>query len=77
MSVSPHVNFYPDDEVLTTAQGTLEYTFFWPYRGWIFKFWDIESTSIESFILGQRTVEEAVEDMVVQVNDMLREEEGS
>lgn len=77
MSVSPHVNFYPDDEVLTVAQTTLEYTFFWPYRGWIFKFWDIEGTSIESFVLGQRTVEEAVEDMVEQVNDMLREEEGA
>ncbi len=77
MSVSPHVNFYPDDPVLTTAQTTLEYTFFWPYRGWIFKFWDIEGTSIESFVLGHRTVEEAIEDMVVQINDMLREEEGS
>lgn len=74
MSVAPSVNYYPGDEVLTTAQTTLEYTFFWPYRAWIFKFWDIESTSIESFILGQRTVEEAVEDMVVQLNDMLSEE---
>ena len=77
MSVSPHVNFYPDDPVLTTAQTTLEYTFFWPYRGWIFKFWDIEGTSIEAFVLGHSTVEDAIEDMVVQVNDMLREEEGS
>ncbi|MBV7328153.1 sugar ABC transporter substrate-binding protein [Chloroflexi bacterium TSY] len=77
MSVAPSVNFYPDDEVLTTAQDTLQYTFFWPYRGWIFKFWDIESTSIESFILGQRSVEEAVEDLVVQLNDLLQEEEGA
>lgn len=77
MSVAPSVNFYPDDEVLTTAQDTLQYTFFWPYRGWIFKFWDIESTAIESFILGQRSVEEAVEDLVVQINDMLQEEEGA
>ena len=77
MSVSPHVNYYPDDEVLSTAQTTLEYTFFWPYRGWIFKFWDIEGTSIESFVLGQRTVEEAVEDLVVQINDLLQEEEGA
>jgi multiple sugar transport system substrate-binding protein len=73
MSVSPEVNFYPDDPVLTTAQGTLEYTFFWPYRDWIFKFWDIESTAIASFILGQRTVDEAVADMVVQLDDMLKE----
>ena len=60
MSVAPSVNYYPDDEVLTEAQDTLQYTFFWPYRSWVFKFWDIESTAIESFLLGHRTVEEAV-----------------
>jgi multiple sugar transport system substrate-binding protein len=77
MSVAPSVNYYPDDEVLTEAQDTLQYTFFWPYRSWVFKFWDIESTSIESFLLGHRTVEEAVEDIVVQINDLLQEEEGA
>ena len=73
MSVSPKVNYYADDPALTIAQATLEYTFFWPYRAWIFKFWDIESAAISSFLLGQRSVEEAVAEMVVQVDDMLKE----
>ncbi len=72
MSVSPEVNFYPDDEVLAAAQETLQYTYFWPYRGWVFQFWDIESTGIESMLLGLTPVEEAVETMVVQINDMLK-----
>lgn len=76
MSVSPNVNYYPDDEVLAAAQETLQYTYFWPYRSWVFKFWDIESTGIESFILGLTPVEEAVETMVVQINDMLKAEEA-
>jgi len=77
MSVSPEVNYYPDDEILSTAQETLQYTYFWPYRSWVFKFWDIESTGIESFILGLTPVEEAVETMVVQINDVIRSEEGA
>lgn len=76
MSVSPNVNYYPDDEVLAAAQETLQYTYFWPYRSWVFKFWDIESTGIESFLLGLTPVEEAVETMVVQINDMLKSEEA-
>jgi multiple sugar transport system substrate-binding protein len=72
MSVAPSVNFYADDPVLTAAQETLEYTFFWPYKNWIFQFWDIESTGIESFILGQRSVDEAVQDMVTQINALLQ-----
>lgn len=73
MSVSPKVNYYEDDPVLSIAQTTLEYTFFWPYRGWVFKFWDIAGTAIESFLLGQNTVDAAVADMVVQIDDMLKE----
>ena len=74
MSVSPECNFYPDDPILSIAQTTLEYTFFWPYTGWVFKFWDIESSAIESFILGLKPVDEAVEEMVVAINDTIREE---
>lgn len=74
MSVSPECNFYPDDPILSIAQTTLEYTYFWPYTGWVFKFWDIESSAIESFILGLKPVEEAVEEMVVQINDIIAEE---
>jgi multiple sugar transport system substrate-binding protein len=73
MSVSPKVNYYEEDPVLSIAQTTLEYTYFWPYRGWVFKFWDIEGAAIESFLLGQSTVADAVAGMVVQVNDMLKE----
>ena len=74
MSVSPEVNFYPDDPVLSIAQTTLEYTFFWPYRGWVFKFWDIEGPGIEAIILNQKPVEEAVKEMATKVNDLLKEE---
>jgi len=74
MSISPEVNFYPDDPVLATAQDTLQYTFFWPYRSWIFKFWDIESAAIESMVLGLTPVQEAVDTMVTQINDMLKAE---
>ncbi|CAN5861796.1 sugar ABC transporter substrate-binding protein [soil metagenome] len=72
MSVSPKVNYYADDPLLTLAQSTLEYTFFWPYRSWVFKFWDIEGTAISSFLLGQSPIEKAVQDMVVQINDMIK-----
>jgi multiple sugar transport system substrate-binding protein len=74
MSVSPKVNYYPDDPVLSAAQDTLQYTFFWPYRGWVFKFWDIESTGIEAILLGQRPVEEAVKDMAKKISDLLQTE---
>jgi len=74
MSVSPEVNLYPDDPILTICQDTLQYTFPWPYTSWVFKFWDIESSGIESFILGLVPVEEAVEGMVAQINDVIREE---
>jgi multiple sugar transport system substrate-binding protein len=74
MSVSPKVNYYPDDPILSAAQETLQYTFFWPYRGWVFKFWDIESSGIESFLLGQRPVEEAVKDMAKKISDLLQAE---
>jgi len=74
MSVSPKVNYYPDDPILTTAQDTLQYTFFWPYTGWVFKFWDIESSAIQSFILGLKPVDEAVQQMVVEINDVIKTE---
>ena len=74
MSVSPKVNYYPDDPILTTAQDTLQYTFFWPYTGWVFKFWDIESSAIQSFILGLKPVDEVVQQMVVEINDVIKTE---
>lgn len=74
MSVSPEVNFYEDDPVLSVAQTTLEYTYFWPYVGWVFKFWDIASSETESFMLGLKPVDEAVNDIVTQVNEIIKEE---
>lgn len=74
MSVSPKVNYYPDDPVLSACQDTLQYTFFWPYRGWVFKFWDIESTGIEAMILKQKTVDQSVKEMAQKINDLLKEE---
>ncbi|HEX5415740.1 MAG TPA: extracellular solute-binding protein, partial [Chloroflexota bacterium] len=74
MSVSPKVNYYPDDPVLSAAQDTLKYTVFWPYTEWIFKFWDIESSGIQTFVLGQTPVDQAVKDLTQKVNDMLAQQ---
>lgn len=74
MSVSPEVNYYPDDPVLTICQDTLQYTFFWPYRSWVFKFWDIEGSGIESFMLNQATVADAAKEIATKVNDLLKAE---
>src|SRR5262249_22531264 len=74
MSISPKVDFYPEDPVLSTAQKNLQFGVPWPYTGWVFKFWDIESSGIESFILGQRSVEDATKDMAVKNNQPLKTE---
>jgi multiple sugar transport system substrate-binding protein len=74
MSVAPKVNFYADDPVLTAAQDTLQYTVFWPYREWIFKFWDIESKGIGAFLTQKTSVDDGVKAMTALVNGMLQQQ---
>lgn len=74
MSVAPKVNFYADDPILTAGQSTLQYTVFWPYKEWIFKFWDIESKGIGAFLTQKTSVDDGVKAMTALVNGMLQQQ---
>jgi ABC-type glycerol-3-phosphate transport system substrate-binding protein len=60
MSVAPSVNFYAGNPVMTAAQKTLAYTFFFPYISNIFQVWDLLDSSLQAVALQQQTPQAAM-----------------
>jgi len=67
------VFIFEDDPILTVSEQGRQFHFFWPYREWIFKFWDLEATYIEAIQLGQMSVEEGIKELTAKINDILKE----
>ena len=67
-----NVFLFEGDPIISIAEKGRQFHFFWPYTDWIFKFWDLEATYIEAILLGQRTVDEGIKELVSKVNDLLK-----
>lgn len=74
MSVSPHVNFYKGDPVMTASQETLKDTFFFPYLPNIFQMWDLLDSATQAVILQQQSAAQSMDAVATKMNAALRQQ---